>query len=438
MQLEALDDKELTPKRTITEAYKTIPDTVYTKKWVPLIPHLLWALQFIDYDDFERDLKEGISERAGQTLADRMEEFDVDDFDTSFLMSTADNIKRKSETMIPWGFPPNMTIRADLHSSSSIMIYGPSHDISFCGINDITREIEFAFNIHMEDGTPVDRWWIAGDDELFKRRHMKLGYKLKEMPQKFDHISEAANRIRDIMMDIRNERTPQWAHASYAVCFVFIAVGIITPVSNYDALGQLWDGVNAENVYKLPHPLFGYEPWPSVLNTMFALKRSQWCTSLSRMLSGNLLYMQPFGRDMMQELKTQAPEQFDRMLLMISYQLKKLGIPLPSQTANVIPPEYDPVRGEWKTLDFKFPPGPRVFYEDLDLSFDEATSGVLFNITHKSKIDKVTRDHIISIGLGEDTKYLKPEGWMEEEKRKKRARKKVKKIRKIIKYKKTP
>ena len=84
MQLEALDDSELKPKRTIIEAYKSIPDHVYTKRWIPLIPHLLWTLQFVDYNDFERDLSEGISERAGQTLADRMAEFEDEDFDTSF------------------------------------------------------------------------------------------------------------------------------------------------------------------------------------------------------------------------------------------------------------------------------------------------------------------------------------------------------------------
>ena len=45
----------------------------------------------------------------------------------------------------------------------------------------------------------------------------------------------------------------------------------------------------------------------------------------------------------------------------------------------------------------------------LGLSFEEATSGVLFDITHKSKIEEATRNNIISLGHGLDTQYLRPE-----------------------------
>lgn len=104
---------------------------------------------------------------------------------------------------------------------------------------------------------------------------------------------------------------------------------------------------------------------------------------------------------------------------------------------DVIPPKFNPTTGEWETLEFKFPPGPRIFYEDLDISFDEANQGILFDITHKSKIeDKVTRENIISIGHGFNTKYFKPEGWIEEERLKEKKRKRLRKSKKIIKLKK--
>ena len=431
MKLEALDISELKPKRTITEAYKSIPDDIYTKKFTPLVPSILWTLQFIDWKEFEFLLKEGISEESGNLFAERMED------GLSLEKDLAEGkIKRKAETMVYWGCPPNLTIRADLHSSSSVMIYGTSHDISFIGINDITRELFMLFNIHMEDGYPVEWWWSSGEDEIFNRRHMKLGYKLKEMPKKFPDIALAAARVRDIMMDVRNERTPQWANSSYSVSLVFMMAGAGTPFSNWDTLGQVYDGVNAKNAYNLPHSLFMYEPWPPMLNTFFALSRRDWLTSLSRMLSGNQLYLQPINENMLEFVKNKYPEEFDRMLLINSYQLKKVGIPTPAQTLNSTPPKFNSATGEWETLDFKYPPGPRVFYEDLDLSFSEALSGVLFDITHKSNTEKVTRDNIISIGHGLETKYLKPEGWIEEEKRKKRSLRKVKKIRKVIKYKK--
>ncbi len=431
MILEALDISELKPKRTITEAYKSIPDHIYTKKYTPLVPSILWTLQFIEWDEFEFLLREGISDESGNLFAERME-------DGLELEKALDEgkIKRKAETMVYWGFPPNLTIRADLHSSSSVMIYGPSHDISFIGINDITRELFMLFNIHMEDGFPVEWWWASGDEEIFNRRHLKLGYKLREMPKRFPDIALAAARVRDIMMDVRNERTPQWAHSSYSVSLVFMMAGAGTPFSNWDTLGQVYDGVNAKNAYKLPHSLFMYEPWPPMLNTFFALSRKDWLVSLSRMLSGNQLYLQPINENMLEFVKKKYPEEFDRMLLLNSYQLKKIGIPTPTQTLNSIPPKFNSDTNEWESLDFKYPPGPRVFYEDLDLSFNEALSGILFNITHKSKIEKLTRDNIVSIGHGMKTKYLKPEGWIENEKRKKRLKRKVKKIKKVIKYKK--
>jgi hypothetical protein len=433
MILEALDDSELKPKRTYSEAYKSIPDNVYSKRWAPLSPTVLFNLQFYDWKDYQFLVAERLDENEARLFDERMK--------SSLELDRAlelGNIKRKAETMVYWGYPPNLTIRADLHSSSSVMIYGPSHDISFLGVNDITREIRFGFNLHMEDGYPTDYWVMLPDDETLEKRHMKLGYKLKEMPQKFDDLALSASRVRDIMMDIRNERNPQWATSSYQVALFFIMIGGMTKFSNYDAIGQIYDGVNARNEYQLPHSLFLYEPWPPMLNTFFALSRDQWCISLSRMLSMNQLNLQHIDKTVLEYGKKHYYDEFHRNVLNMSYRLKKLGIPLPAQTLNAIPPKYNPTTGEWESLEFQYPAGPRMFYndKDIDLTFDEAISGVLFNITHKSKIDKVTRDHIISIGHGFETKYLKPEGWIEEEKRKRRLRRKVKKIRKVIKYKK--
>ena len=435
MKLEALDISELKPKRTITEAYKSIPDNVYTKKFIPLTPDTLWSLQFSDWEDFRLILQEDLSQIAGPVLAERIE--DGIALDKALKEG---KIKRLAETMVYWGFPPNQVIRGDLHSSSSVMIYGPSHDISFVGVNDLTREIVLAFNLHMEDGYPVDWWWISGEDQLFDRRHMKLGYKLRELPQKFPDVAIAASKIRDILIDLRNERNPQWASASYSVALVFILVGITTPISNYDSIGQLWDGVNAQNVYKLPHSLFLYEPWPPMLNTFFALPRRDWIISLSRMLSGNQLYFHPSSKKIRDYIEKNYPDEFERMRLISSYQLRKVGIPLPIQSLNATPPQFDPVLNEWTSLEFKFPEGRRIYYDDLveaGLSYEDIMSGVLFNITHRTKIkDKITEDHIISVGHGLDTKYLKPENWIEEEKRKRRAQKKVKKIKRVIKFKK--
>ncbi|MHA1377206.1 MAG: hypothetical protein ACTSRG_02380 [Candidatus Helarchaeota archaeon] len=430
MKFEALDDSELKPKRAISEAYRSIPDNVYTKKWTPLAPTTLYNLQFYDWKEYETLISGAYDENMAKLFHKRVE----DGFNLDKAIEDG-KIKRKAETMVYWGYPPNLTIRADLHSSSSVMIYGPSVDISFLGVNDITREIRLAFTIHMEEGYPTDYWFIFPDEEEFNRRHMKLGYKLKEMPLRYSDLAIAASKTRDIMMDIRNERYPQWSSSSYHVTMFYLMVGGMTKFSNWDSIGQIYDGVNAKNVYGLPHYMFGYEPWPPMLNTFFALSRSQWCVSISRILTGNQLYLQHIDKETLEHVKKHHPEAYYRDILNYSYQLKKLGIPLPSQTRFCECPKFNPDIGEWETLEFVYPKGPRIYYEDLGISFDEAVSGVLFDITHKSKVEKITYDNIISIGHGMNTKYLKPEGWLEEEKRKKKAKKKVKKIKKIIKLK---
>ena len=61
------------------------------------------------------------------------------------------------------------------------------------------------------------------------------------------------------------------------------------------------------------------------------------------------------------------------------------------------------------TIWFEYPKGPRIHFQDLDLTFEEALGGILFDITHKTKVEKVTRDHIISMGYGLNTKYLRPD-----------------------------
>jgi hypothetical protein len=116
--------------------------------------------------------------------------------------------ERLNQTVTFWGIPPVMAIRGDISGVSSKMIYGPSNDITFCAISDLTKEITFLFNIHTEEGLAEDFFYIFANDELFNRRHMKLGYRLKEIPKKVGPgLGPAADKIRDIMMDIRHERT---------------------------------------------------------------------------------------------------------------------------------------------------------------------------------------------------------------------------------------
>lgn len=262
------------------------------------------------------------------------------------------------------------------------------------------------FNAHEEDGVVEDYWFKLPDDEIFNRRHMKLGYKLREIPKKISGMGEASSQIREILTDLRNELKPEWSNSAYHISLVYITgLGIVAEVSNWNAAAYLWDGVNAKRIYGMDDQLFGYEPWPPILNMLFALSRSDWTIKITQMLTDNKLFLNYVEKDNLEYMKKHEYEGYSQFLKLMSYKYHQ-GIVLPSQTVNCQIPQYDKENKKWLQNEFIYPKGP-IHYEDLDLTFEQVLSGVLFNITHNSQIEKVTRNHIISIGHGLKTKYLK-------------------------------
>ncbi|MHA1382833.1 MAG: hypothetical protein ACTSR3_03645, partial [Candidatus Helarchaeota archaeon] len=92
----------------------------------------------------------------------------------------------------------------------------------------------------------------------------------------------------------------------------------------------------------------------------------------------------------------------------IRSQIEDEGIPLPWQTLECQPPNLkDKKVIQNEDFNFKFP-NPEQFLKpsDLDLSLDEILNGVYLDVTHETK-EKVTKDHIISQGIGRNTIYVK-------------------------------
>jgi len=77
-------------------------------------------------------------------------------------------------------FPPVIPLRADLTQGTMKLLYGDSLDMTFFALTDLDQELLFLLNGHMENGIPVDWWLIGPDDEVFERRHIKYGFKLKD------------------------------------------------------------------------------------------------------------------------------------------------------------------------------------------------------------------------------------------------------------------
>jgi hypothetical protein len=133
-----------------------------------------------------------------------------------------------------------------------------------------------------------------------------------------------------------------------------------------------------------------------------------WIDRLSNALTGGQLYLNHIEREMLESMKNRSYEVYDIYMRYFSWKIRQ-GIVLPSQTMQANPPVYDREKDEWVKFGFDFPEGSRIHYEDLGLSFDEMLNGVLLDITHKSNVEKVTQDNVISIGHGLETKYLRPE-----------------------------
>jgi hypothetical protein len=298
----------------------------------------------------------------------------------------------------------------DMQNLSTKMIYGPSTDISFACLSDMDRDLVFIMNLHVEESTPEDYWFLmkSEEPEIFNRRHMKLGIRLRDIGKKIKDNVEAARRIREILIDYRNEQTPQWAASTYYICIFFMvgASNMAMELSNWNALGEIWDGVNAASRYGLPDCIFNYEPLPPILNMMFQLERPHWTDRLTKALMDNHLYWNYIEKEILEHVKSHDYELYDYFIRYFSYQLER-GIPFPVQSQQAKLPVYNKETGDWERMGFEFPEGPRIDYKKLGLSFEEAIGGVLFDITHKTPVQEVTRENIISLGHGLQTKYLR-------------------------------
>ena len=394
------------------EVLREIPDSYYAKRFIPLADNLFTALRLADswnfyrgedYEVSDESFAEGIRNRISQSIeiSKAVEEKRL-------------SKERQKQTVAFWGYPPLLPIRMDMQSLSTKMIYGPSVDISFALLSDEDRDVSIIFNLHVEESIPdYDGLWFllkSQEPEIFNRRHMKLGIRLADLGKKIKDNIEVARRIREILIDIRNERTPQFAESAY-----YIAVYTMTGASNtsmelssYNSLGCIYDGVNSKDRYGLENCIYQYEPLPPILQMMFNLPRHLFVDRLTKTLLNGLLYLNHIEERTIEEMKKRNYTVYDTYMRFFSWKLHQ-GIEFPWQSMQAIIPKYDSTTGTWDRYGFEFPAGPRIHHEDLGLTPDEMLDGVLLDITHQDKIEKVTRDNIISLGHGLGTEYLRPE-----------------------------
>jgi hypothetical protein len=381
--------------------YGDLPDTIRTKAFWPLSRVLWLGYTQLGYKAFE-DVMPIVPEIAYDFIKIRLDEA---------IMTARDCIDGKlpnaEKTMAYMLFPPVTTVRTDLQQGLSKLLYGDSIDISFVILYDLTSEVVFIFNGHCEDGIPLD-WWLVGpnDEDILERRHMKYGYKIKEIPQKAKNMTKTGDMLIDILRDIRNERSPQWGMSTYqlGLTWGYATLAIAATLSNYESTGALWDGIQSKMHYGLPDYWFMYHPWPPFLQTLTMQGRSKTIRVLTEMGVESRMYCQGIEDPIVKFYQEHFPEMWQ-----LSVKDMEEGVVTPRMTLECSPPDlknkktYEKEEFAWKFLE-----GSRVTAESLGMTFDEFLGGVLLDITPEFPLDgKVSKELIISKGIGRNTEFVK-------------------------------
>ncbi len=244
---------------------------------------------------------------------------------------------------------------------------------------------------------------------MLDRRHRKLGIKIKDLPRKTKNTVDCGQKITDVLMDVRNERTPQWANSLYLIAMQFGSsnVELLLEQSNYESFGTLWSGLNAKRIFGLPDYWFTYVPMPSFINVFTMLERADFIQKMVGLTTASKFYIQHFEESAREKGKNDYPELIE---LGVDKIWNEKGYPLPAATLKV---EYPNLKKketwEEEKFEWKYPEKTRYFKaEDVEMSIEEACNGILFDVNQETPLDKkLSREDIISTGMGRSTKIWK-------------------------------
>jgi hypothetical protein len=285
------------------------------------------------------------------------------------------------------------------------MIYGTSVDVPFVIVDDTTQNVLFILNVHLEDGIPVDWWLVKRDHELLERRHQRYGYKLREMVKRCKTITDSGSKFLQVLRDIRNERTPQWSSSSIHLAFIWASgvLNLLMESSNYEALGQMWDGLAAKLIWGLGDYIFAFHPFPAMMDNFVYAGRPSFISKMAGLSTGRNLFLQPVEEEALNIVRENLPYTLE--YIENNY---RRGIPTPIQSLNAELPNWKDKKIWADESNFKmdYPQGPRIYAEDLGLSIEECMRGVYLEFGEEDT-GQITPDRIVSIGLGLKTKFFK-------------------------------
>ncbi|MFX0139080.1 MAG: hypothetical protein ACFFDN_35895 [Candidatus Hodarchaeota archaeon] len=377
-----------------------ISDDIRTKKFIPLGRNI-WKF----YKEFGWE----VLDENQNLFADIIYELSDVRLNESIMTTRAVNsgeIKEPEKTLCYAASPPVLSVRTDLQTGMIIMMFGTSVDLPFVIVDDTTQEVLFVLSVHLEDGVPVDWWLVKRDGELLKRRHQRYGYKLKEMVKRCKTITDSGDKFLQIFRDIRNERTPQWNQSRFHLAIIWASsvLNLLMESSNYESIGQMYDGLAAKLFYGLGDYSFIFHPFPAMMNTFVYAGRTKFISRIAGLSTGRNLYLQPVEERAWKIIRETIP----LTLEYIENKYKNEGIPTPIQTLNCKVPKWKNKK-IWKDdskLELEYPKGDRIHAEDLGLSVEECIKGVYLEFGEEDT-EKITPDKIVSIGIGRYTEFLK-------------------------------
>jgi len=387
--------------------YGDIPETLKTKSFLPLA-HNMWPIIQKYGWDYSRDAMDKVFKDYYNLVKVRLDE--------AILTAKSiinGKINRPDRVLTYFFFPVVFCIRGDLQSGTTKLLFGESCDTTFILLDDFNEgTIGLMFNCHMEDGVPVDWWLVDPENEggVLERRHLKLGFKLKELPAKISPLYKSGQRIIDVLRDIRNERTPQWSTSSYHVCLCWMseACNLGIEINNHESFAGVFDALTAKSRWKLFDNYVSLVPWPPLIPTFLQLGRGSFTSRLAGLFCEDYLYLQGIagGDYWIPWMKEVIPEIYDMAL---RERLEERGVKYPISILNCkLPNLLD--KAVYKQSDFKweYPEGKRILAEDLGLSVEEILEGLYLDVTHETLATiPITSKDILSHGLGRNTKVFK-------------------------------
>ena len=378
-----------------------IPDTFPTKRVLPLGEHIWNVYEKLGWPYLEKQLDKNMGIIPG--LGDATNEKFQTAVDTANNVLNG-NIKNPDQVLSTWFFPPLVYIRSDLQTGSTKLIYGNSTSITFILLNDITSDVELIINAHCEDGIPVDFWYISegGDSEIFERRHLKYGMKLKDVAKKSKDSVTGALRIIDILRDVRNERNPEFAGSAYSLCMVWATAGLNVSIepSNFGAMGCVYDGLQAKKDYGMSDYWFNYVPLLPLLSMMAMAGRKAWIGKVTGLLANNQLFINAFEPKHKEVYQERAPELWKYFLTNI----KENGVATPRMSIDCEPPDFKNKKTYTnENFNWRYPNKTRIKPVEWGLTDDELVGGIYTDITHVTpEKDHYGKEHIISLGVGKE------------------------------------